>query len=187
MAVTRLTTNGLTGTKYDIASADNYYMEPIATTLLGSAAGSITFSNIPQGYKHLQIRGIGLYSSTVTSALFRFNGDTGSNYSETPLRGDGSAATSGPAANRTFTWTCLQSAANTQFNTISNFMNYADATTNTSVLSRANSNSSGDYVAITAGLWRNTAAINSITVLTLSASNFNVGSTFTLYGIKAGS
>jgi hypothetical protein len=159
---------------------------PIARQVIASATNTVTFSSITSTYTDLVLVINGSLSG-YDYLLYRFNGDTGSNYSETPLRGDGSAATSGPAANRTYTWTCLQSAANTQFNTISNFMNYADATTNTSVLSRANSNSSGDYVAITAGLWRNTAAINSITVLTLSANNFNVGSTFTLYGIKAGS
>lgn len=159
---------------------------PIARQVIASATNTVTFSSITSTYTDLVLVINGSFSG-YDYLLYRFNGDTGSNYSETPLRGDGTAATSGPAANRTWTWTCLQSAANTQFNTISNFMNYADTTTNTSVLSRANSNSSGDYVAITAGLWRNTAAVNSITILTLSGSNFNVGSTLTLYGIKAGS
>jgi hypothetical protein len=34
------------------------------------------------------------------------------------------------------------------------------------------------------GLWRNTAAINAIKFYS-AGSNFSIGSTFTLYGIKA--
>lgn len=159
---------------------------PIARQVLASATNTLTFSSIPNTYTDLVLVTDASFSG-YDYLVYQFNGDTGSNYSETPLRGNGSTATSGGAGNRVFTWTCLQSAANTQFNTVSNFMNYSNTTTNKTLLSRANSNSSGDFVATTAGLWRSTSAINSIRVYSLSANNFNVGSTFTLYGIKAGS
>jgi hypothetical protein len=63
-------------------------------------------------------------------------------------------------------------------------MNYANTTTNKSLLSRA---SWGDYSLMRAiiGLWRNTNAINTIKILTANGNNFDVGSTFTLYGIAA--
>jgi len=47
----------------------------------------------------------------------------------------------------------------------------------------ADQNGSG-VVANIVGLWRNTAAITSINLSTLSAYNFNIGTTATLYGIK---
>ena len=38
---------------------DNNFMEPIATTLVGSTTVNVvTFNDIPQTYKHLQIRAI---------------------------------------------------------------------------------------------------------------------------------
>jgi anti-sigma-K factor RskA len=63
------------------------------------------------------------------------------------------------------------------------FMNYSNTTTYKTTLSRF---ASTLYQVWThAGLWRNTAAINSIKVYTTAGANFNTGSTFTLYGIKA--
>jgi hypothetical protein len=62
-------------------------------------------------------------------------------------------------------------------------MNYANTTTNKSFLARASKGSSG--VDLVAGLWRNTAAINSITFYEPGARLFGIGSTFTLYGIAA--
>jgi hypothetical protein len=64
---------------------------PIATTTLGSAASSVTFSSIAGTYTDLRI----VYS-TVSSAdagnYLRFNSDSGSNYSNTTLFGNGSSA-----------------------------------------------------------------------------------------------
>jgi len=60
-------------------------------------------------------------------------------------------------------------------------MNYANTTTNKTILSRSNAADKG--VMATVSLWRNTAAINSITLLA-SANNFATGSTFSLYGVK---
>jgi hypothetical protein len=59
-------------------------------------------------------------------------------------------------------------------------MNYSNSTTNKSALNRGGG--AGTNVEAYAGLWRNTAAITSVTVLT---TNFAAGSTFTLYGVKS--
>jgi hypothetical protein len=61
-------------------------------------------------------------------------------------------------------------------------MNYSNATTNKTVLSKA-SNASNNVDAIVA-LWRSTAAITSITILG-NGQNYGIGSSFSLYGIKA--
>jgi hypothetical protein len=158
-------------------------MEPIATTLLGSAAGSITFSNIPQGYKHLQIRGIGLYSSTVTSALFRFNGDTGTNYAYHELYGDGSTASSGPATS--VTYGILGPLNNVQFSGyVVDILDYTNTNKYKTVrsLSGVDKNGSGN-IAFNSSLWLNAAAITSISLFPYSA-NFATNTRFSLYGIK---
>jgi hypothetical protein len=64
------------------------------------------------------------------------------------------------------------------------FMNYSNATTYKTVLSRSNVAASAS-VSANVGLWRNTAAITSIKLYVYPSYNFVAGSTFTLYGIKA--
>ncbi len=67
--------------------------EPIATTTLGSAAATITFSTIPATYTDLRVVWVGTVT-VADSAGMRFNSDSGTNYSRTVLQGDGSAASS---------------------------------------------------------------------------------------------
>lgn len=183
MAVTRLTTNGLSGTKYDIASADNYYMEPIATTLLASASGTVTFSNIPNTYKHLQVRAISRGSS-VANATFQFNGDTGSNYSYHIAYGQGTSVAVGSGANNTFIYLGSQSATATTFSTeIIDILDYSSTSKAKTVRAFCGyENNSVGEVGLFSGAWYNTTAINSIK-FSLS-SNFQQNTRFSLYGIK---
>lgn len=77
---------------------DNNYMEPIATTLVGSGGATIiTFNDIPQNYKHLQIRGIAQFTLTSDpggsgGASLWFNNDFSSNYTRHEIDGDGASA-----------------------------------------------------------------------------------------------
>jgi hypothetical protein len=59
-------------------------------------------------------------------------------------------------------------------------MNYSNTTTFKTMLNRSNVPSTG--TGATVGLWRNTAAISSLTI-TSESGNLQSGSTFTLYGI----
>jgi hypothetical protein len=186
MGITKLTTNGVTGTKYDIASADNYFMEPIATTLLGTATGTVTFSNIPQNYKHLQIRGLMAGGNT---ADIRFNGDTGSNYTAHNLFGNGSAAVSdqGGVANpkTAAVINFVQTSSSTNFAvSITDILDYANTSKNKTLKSLWGFDLNGSgYVGLYGGSWMNGSAINSITIIS-SSGNFTVNSRFSLYGIK---
>lgn len=183
MAVTRLTTNGLTGTKYDIASADNYYMEPIATTLLGSTATTITFSNIPQGYKHLQIRAIAKASGTNFNPKMQFNGDTSSSYSWHYIYGDGSSTVSGAGATQAFIYNSIIATNASIYNGfIIDILDYANTNKykTTRELSGVDRNGGGE-IALWSGSWQSTAPITSIT---FSNGTFDTNSRFSLYGIK---
>lgn len=187
MAVTRLTTNGLTGTKYDIASADNYYMEPIATTLVGAGGvSSVTFSNIPQNYKHLQIRCLTQAGSgnTTDSLRMQFNGDTGANYAYHALYGTGSAAASTGNTGNSWAKAGQLALSTTIFSSlVIDILDYANTNKNKTVrsLSGVDFNGSG-VVALESNVWLNTAAITSITIP--YAVNFAQNSRFSLYGIK---
>jgi hypothetical protein len=67
--------------------------EPIATTTLGTAAASITFSSIPATYTDLRLVVVAKAVSASTLDV-RFNNDSGTNYSKTEISGDGSSAVS---------------------------------------------------------------------------------------------
>lgn len=154
--------------------------KPIATQTLGSAAASVTFSSIPSTYTDLVLIVNASLASGAASTLMRYNSDSGNNYSGTRLIGDGSSATSQRTTN-----------ANNNdigyFNTsmcasMVSIQNYSNSTTYKTCLVRANTT---DYVFGQVQMWLNTAAVTSINITNSSAVNFNAGSTFTLYGIKA--
>lgn len=159
--------------------------EPIATQTLTGTASSVTFSSIPSTYTDLVL----IVSATVTAGAggrIQFNGDTGSNYSNTQLSGTGTAASSTRDSNGTsgrFTYEGSIGIGDANRNlSIIQIQNYSNATTNKTYLSRANRPSAGLDALV--GLWRSTAAINSVVVFPLS-DTWASDSTFTLYGIKS--
>ena len=152
---------------------------PIATTTLGSAAASYTFSSIPSTYTDLVL----VFNGSTTSGnlmRIRLNGDTGSNYSVTMLWGTGSSAVSARYSD-SWVW-AIPDGAGAMQNAILNFQNYSNTTTYKTTLTRASL--PGASVTAAVSLWRSTAAINSIEVA-LSSNEYSAGSTFTLYGIAA--
>lgn len=158
---------------------------PIATTTLVSAQTSVTFSTGLSGYTDLFLMYSPLANSNTTTHLLRVNNDSGSNYSVTLLRGDGSSASSARGSNLTSIAPYVLDFDNTTVpNAIGiNFMNYSNTTTYKTILNRAGLVASGSGVTAQVALWRSTAAINRIDLV--SSGTFSAGSTFTLYGIKA--
>lgn len=162
--------------------ATNTYVA-LQTQTLASAASSVTFSSIPQGYTDLIIVAAGLGSGN-TGVGMQFNGDTTSTYSATFLEGNGSSASSERQSNTNYirvAWNALWDAS-TQSNLEIAVQNYSNTTTYKTSINRANN--SGRVTGATVGLWRSTAAITSIKLETVSA-NFAAGSTFTIYGIAS--
>ncbi len=162
--------------------------EPIATTTLGSAAATITFSSISAAYTDLRLVFCGYSVNTDTYAQMRFNSDTGSNYSSTGLRGNGTAASSYRLTGGTFIYlnngsNGLNRAGNNRPSMLSvDVFSYAGSTNKTSLITTSNDDNGGGTVERSVGLWRNTAAITSITLL-LDSGNYAAGTTATLYGI----
>jgi hypothetical protein len=155
---------------------------PIATYTVPSATTSYTFSSIPSTYTDLVII-INAQGASGADVGLQFNSDTGSNYSETGLDGNGSAASSFRRSNQTsmlLNNNATLLTANYSWVSIFSIQNYSNSTTYKSVLARANNADNGVNAAV--GLWRSTAAITSITVVATN-SGFASGATFTLYGI----
>lgn len=163
-------------------AAGNTYT-PLATTTLTGTAASVTFSSISGAYTDLVL--ISTFGETTGLDFYlRFNGDTGGNYSTTRMGGNGSTAD----GTRTTNDTGIQprtpanppATITTMYNT--NIMNYANTTTYKTAIAKYNFVSA--WTEMDVGMWRNTAAITSITLATVS-STWVIGSTFTLYGIAA--
>lgn len=158
---------------------------PIATTTLGSAASSYTFSSIPSTYTDLVL----IVSATVSAGSggrIQFNSDTGSNYSNTQLSGTGTAASSSrdsSAVSARFTYEGSIGVGDANRNlSVIQIQNYANTTTYKTFLARANRVTTGLDAIV--GMWRSTSAINSVTLFPFG-DNFSTGCTFTLYGIAS--
>lgn len=155
--------------------AGNTY-EAIATQTLASTASSVVFSSIPSTYTDL----IAIVTTTTTSDLtWRINSDTGSNYSQTAIYGY-SALGSARQSNATSHWLNYGS-NNGNFVAIIQLNNYSN--TNVFKTSILRDGANGSTTDVMAGLWRSTSAINSLTFI--PPSTFAVGTTISLYGIKA--
>lgn len=152
---------------------------PIATYTANGSQTSITFNSF-SGYTDLVLISAG--NSAAITAIIRFNGDTGTNYSRTIIRGNGSTADSVRQSNQDAI-TLDGSYSQPGQNFIVHIMNYSNSTTYKTTLQRSNNASAGLDQGV--GLWRNTAAITSLEMRPAGATPWTSGTTFTLYGIKA--
>jgi hypothetical protein len=161
----------------------------ISTTTVGTAAATVTFSSIPATYTDLVLVCAARTTRAATSdnLVVRFNSDSTAIYSSSNLFGDVNGIGSARSSSDTSCfWSFIPSASQSsgRFGVAAmNILNYSNTTTFTTTIS-----SSGNYAAqleLTANLYRSTSAITTITMLSGTASNIAVGSTFTLYGIKA--
>jgi hypothetical protein len=164
---------------------------PLARTTLVDAQATVVFSSIAQTYTDLVLVMQPTSNGGDENVGIRFNGDTGANYSYTRMGQNNT--TSSVTSNRSASFTRINAteASGTSTNLgnlviVSNIFNYANATTFKTVLNRSNSlGALYNGIELFAGSWRNTNAINSITVMQGGTRTFLAGSTFTLYGILA--
>ena len=159
--------------------------EPIATTTLGSAASSITFSSISSAYTDLRLVLTAL-NSTSAIPYVQFNSDTAANYSSTNIAGDGATAGSNRATGASYLHLALSGSTNTTYPTFytMDIFSYAGSTFKTALTTSSLDFNGSGYVERIVGLWRSTSPITSITIDVSGAGTYNTGTTATLYGIK---
>lgn len=159
--------------------------DAIATTTLGATSASITFSSISSAYTDLRLVLVGTANGTEEVHL-RFNGNTSALYSWTQLLGNGTAASSNTATTQNSARVSgLYFRSGSPALIEIDVLSYAGGT-NKTFLSRGTDDRNGNgNVGVAVGLWRSTAAINSITVMMRpgTVELFNAGTTATLYGI----
>ena len=179
-----------------IVASQNYVRIPttgfvsIATTTVGAGgASTITFSGIPQVYKHLQIRAIASGAGAQRYGV-QFNGDTGANYTQHFLYGTGSGTTGSGAATGGAKYNSIGASdgGSTFGASVTDILDYTNTNKNTVVRSLAgyNTNTSNGLAVLYSFVWLNTAAVTSLTIQAAESysGNFAQYSQFALYGIQ---
>lgn len=152
----------------------------IATTTVGAGGTStVTFSAIPQVYKHLQIRGFVADNATNSNFELSFNGSAGTKAHR--VMGDGATAT-GDYYNSAVIYS--QRTDTGQFVFITDLLDYTSTTINKTVRTLAGGDKNGSgRVGLWTGFINSTTAITSLSI-TPTASNFPQYSHIALYGIQ---
>jgi hypothetical protein len=196
MAITKIkTTSSFTNlTKYDSFLAGNNIndYESIATVTVGAGgAASVTFSSIPSTYQHLQIRALVRTNRAAASdsVYWRFNSDSATNYTIHSLYGNGTSALTDNGVNLNYGYyigTTAASATSSVFAVaVIDILDYKDTNKFKTVrtLHGKDVNGTGE-IFLTSSLWRNTAALSSMTLESQNAANISEYSSFALYGIR---
>jgi hypothetical protein len=164
--------------------------DSLATVTLASSAASVTFTGIPQNYRHLQIRAIARSTTAGTAQdeiQLTINGDTGSNYAYHFIYGNGSSPVASNGVSQTYIRSAFAPRASATANAfgglVLDVLDYSNSLKNKTIrsLSGADLNDTNGIIAICSGLWRNTNAITSITFKPESGNSFPQYSSFALY------
>jgi hypothetical protein len=167
-------------------------MEPIASTLVGaSGVGSVVFDDIPQTYKHLQVRVHG----RTNRGIFRdfislnFNSDYSNIYSIHVLSGDGASVASGNTVSFNEIQISMVGAATGIANAfgavIIDVLDYANNNKFKTIRALGGYDDNGQgVVAFNSGGWMNATAVNNIVITPGIGSLFVQHTRVSLYGIK---
>ena len=164
-------------------------MTLVSTVTVGSGgSSSVEWTNIPQTGKDLFC----IYSGRLTGASFvailRLNNNSGANYDERTLYGNGSSVSTGQDTSITsfnpFGVASSGYTASTFGNSQFYISNYTgNSNKSVSFDNTTENNATLSYQQITAGAWKQTAAVTTVT-LTPNAGSFAEFSTFSLYIIS---
>ena len=169
-------------------AAGNTYVA-IAEQTLGSAAASVTFSSIPGTYTDLVlvVSARCLRAGTEDAFHIQVNGDSSALYSRTEVYNSTSGRATAETSYKYHGKVAGNTATSGVFATsIINFQNYSNTTTFKTLVARSGmADIATTEVKMSVGLYRSTNAISSMVLTTQTATNFAIGSTFSLYGIAA--
>jgi hypothetical protein len=184
--------SSISGSKISTSS-----FESIATTTVGSGgSSSVTFSSIPSTYTHLQIRGIaktGRATYGRDDIGMQFNSDTNTNYNDHLLYGNGASALATANNGSTFMdlgYIAGNGGASFFGAFVIDVLDYANTNKYKTVRNLSGVDHNGliatfsGIVNLGSGLWRSASAVNSITLVNYTGTNFQQYSSFALYGIK---
>ena len=168
-------------------------MYHISTTTLSTTAATVTFSSIPTGYTHLQLRCLirtNRTSGDGADLKVNFNSSSAT-YAFHDLTGDGSSAAA--AAGTSDVTISLQrvssdntGGSNVFAGMVIDILDYQSTSKAKTVRSLGGYDNNGSgRISLSSGLWYATpAAITQIDLTTTATTSFKQYSTFSLYGVK---
>jgi hypothetical protein len=170
----------------------------IATVTVGvGGQSSISFTSIPQTYKHLQIRGIARTNDagqTQDVIGLRINSDTTTaNYRSHRIAADGTNKVSTTQASGTYSssWigyaTGVNASASMFGATIIDLYDYTSTVKNKvgrSLAGDSQNNNTDNQIILGSSLYLSTSAVTTITLVPIFASGFAQYTSFALYGIE---
>jgi hypothetical protein len=195
MAVSRLSQQSLQqafpkgNTFWDGTTATSAF-DSLGAVLLSASASSVTFSNIPQTYTHLQLRVSAkntLTNNYTANFYMRFNGDSTTLYNNHGIYGNGTSAVPNIPSGTNPVFAIWGLSGSAQFATsIIDILDY----TNTSKFKTVKTlmgtdNVSAGILGLESGTWRSNNAITSITFSMADGDQaFASNSQLSLYGVK---
>jgi hypothetical protein len=165
--------------------------QSIATVTVGVAGqATVTFSSIPQTFKHLQIHAFARTNRANNDDQIKvqMNADTGSNYTRHTIYGDGgSVSVIGQSAGtpKGIIATGAASVSNLFGSAVLDILDYAN--TNKYKTMRCLTGvdwNGGGYMLFESSLWLSTAAVTDIVLTPSNGTSISQYSSFALYGIK---
>lgn len=167
----------------------------LISSTTGAGSTIVTFSSIPNTYKHLELRyQIRESANSVNTLLLRFNSISTSSYSHQRVYADGTTNfnASTISAARVASTTSINLGPDggigqfdicTGIITVNNYSSTSVAKTVASLQGKAGADKSVASIYYGSGGFNSTSAIDTLTILT-SAGNFGSNSRFYLYGIR---
>ena len=170
----------------------------ISTTILTGTQGSVSFdvSTLASTYRHLQLRVVPKTNENVVISGLRIRlgsptADSGTNYASHQLFGNNNAVSSSGNPNETWMFAGTSAGANATGNAFhASVIDLLDAfsstkfTTMRALYGNPESTAANSVVGLNSGVWRNTAAVQTIQLLSTGGASFVSGSRFSLYGIQ---
>jgi hypothetical protein len=187
----------LDSAKYGALHAGNYYSIATATVTSGGQ-GTISFTSIPQGYSHLQIRWFVPSSTSSNNNIAMEVGgssgvDTGNNYTLHELLGNGSTASAGALTGLSFARIGYFDSSGGTYPMVgvTDILDYANINKYKTIrtLSGHDDNGSGG-VRLVSGLWSGGTignannAIANINIYSANSITLPQNSVIALYGVK---
>jgi len=168
-----------------------------STTVTGSNASSITFTNPADGSSKDWSQFVDLFilsyaKTTITSAIYgwlkmNFNNDTGGNYVSQFFYGDGSGAFGWPDSSGSFIWLPGQGSVSGQESEFAagwtHIFDINSGKYKHSICQRGADSSGAGYVSMAGGVWKSQAAIEEIDFVGWGSGDIVVGTRIDMWGI----